>query len=103
MSKAFPLVGINTFLVTSSPWYIMFFSSLVRSLNGISVLTPSSLATMCMDDNPNIVHGFTAPSSSVRVSSGTSFVMSTSLVMPVPEHSGHAPSLLNEYSSADNP
>ena len=51
----------------------------------------------------SVPHGATAPSSMVSVSSGTSAERSTVRTMPVPSHSGHAPSLLKASSSAPGP
>ena len=79
----------------------MSFSFSVSSRNGTSVRTPRSRAMSFIKDHISVCHGRTAPSSIVRVSSGTRVLSSTMRTMPVPSHLRHAPWLLNASSSAD--
>ena len=88
---------------SAGPWNTMSRSSGVSWLNGTSVRTPISAATCFMRSHMSVLHGTTAPSSMVRLSSGTSDASSTVRTMPVPSHSGQAPSLLKASSSAPGP
>ena len=81
----------------------MSLSSSVRSLKGTSTRTPRDSATLYIQLIPNMFQDSTAPCPRVLFQSGTSFHMSTSLTIPVPEHLGHAPSLLNAMDSALGP
>ena len=78
-------------------------SSSVRSLNGTSMRTPRASATRYIQLIPNMFQDSTAPSARVLFQSGTSFDLSISLTMPVPEHLGQAPSLLKARDSALGP
>ena len=103
-SKTFPVDdSIATSLVTSGPLYTMSLSSSVRSLNGTSTRTPRDSATLYIQLMPNMFQDSTAPWPRVLSQSGTSLETSTSLTMPVPEHLGQAPSLLNASDSALGP
>lgn len=88
------------FFFTAGPWNTMSRSFGVRSLNGTSVRTPIARATSFMIDHISVCHGSTAPSSIVRLSSGTRVDSSTVRTMPVPSQVGQAPRLLNARSSA---
>ncbi len=56
-----------------------------------------------MRSHMSVLHGTTAPSSMESVSSGTRESTSTVRTMPVPSHSGQAPSLLKASCSAPGP
>ena len=73
----------------------------VSWLNGTLVRTPMAPHTCFIKSHINDPHGSTAPSSMLFDSSGTKAERSTSLMIPVPEHVGHAPAALNARSSAD--
>ena len=57
--------------------------------------------TSVISDHISVFHGATAPSSMVRLSSGTSDAISTVRTVPVPSQEGHAPCELKDNSSAD--
>ena len=88
---------------SAGPWNTRSRSWGVSWLKGTSVRMPISRATCFMRSHMSVLHGSTAPSSMVSVSSGTSVVSSTVRTMPVPSHSGHAPSLLKASASAPGP
>ena len=75
-------------------------SRCVSSQNGTSVRTPISRAMSFISDHISVCHGATAPSSIVRLSSGTRVASSTMRTMPVPPQRRHAPCELNASSSA---
>ena len=79
----------------------MAFSSSVSSRKGTSVRTPIARQTSVIKDHISEFHGATAPSSMVRLSSGTSVARSTVRTMPVPPQVRQAPWLLKASSSAD--
>ena len=53
--------------------------------------TPIARHTSVISDHISEFHGATAPSSMVRLSSGTSVLLSTVRTMPVPPQAGQAP------------
>ena len=57
--------------------------------------------TSVISDHMRLFQGATAPSSMVRLSSGTRVLLSTVRTMPVPPHALHAPPPLKESSSAE--
>ena len=63
--------------------------------------TPIARQTSVISDHISEFHGATAPSSMVRLSSGTSVARSTVRTTPVPPQVRQAPWLLNASSSAD--
>ena len=79
----------------------MSFSRAVKSRKGTLVRTPISRHTSVISDHISVFHGATAPSSMVRLSSGTRLALSTVRTTPVPLHVRHAPWLLKASSSAE--
>ena len=69
----------------------MSFSRSVNSQKGTLVRTPISRHTSVISDHISVFHGTTAPSSMVRLSSGTRLAISTVRTTPVPPQVRHAP------------
>ena len=82
------------------PSYTMAFSSSVRSRKGTSVRTPIARTTSVISDHIRLFQGATAPSSMVRLSSGTRVDRSTVRTVPVPPQHAQAPAELKASSSA---
>ena len=95
----FTLVTVMCFF-SSGPAKTISRSSCVNSLNGTSVRTPNSRTISGCTLQPNIRQGATAPSSMLRLWSGTMALSFTSRTIAVPEHLGHAPAELNASDSA---